>query len=397
MMHSAPQHSVHGDAPQLTLAQLKARWLREHQEHKPAEAVATLRQAVQLAPDDLDLQAHLGLMLFENKQTHEALEQFESTLRLAPEHVLSLLRLGQVYVRLQNPTKAYPPLYQAQRLAPNNADAQANFASACHLKGDYPQAIEHYRTAIELQLRAPAAQPATGSTRKESFNKTSTLELVWKTLAQLAAAGIHAFPAFGTLLGIVREGSLLPFDKDLDFGLPLSEMQRACSCLQKNGWKETGNSFGMINPRALHHEELDISLDLFGFIVRGESKLPSTGFWRNDIPKEWNWFSDFSSIEMVKQNTPLGEPAWFLADPQGWLTEVYGNWQVPDKNFDTLVAAKNLNSFSLMAQSYAWMKIFNSLSDGKTEKVKALTQHALRHTPKDPLLLKVRNKFQKKR
>lgn len=103
--------------------------------------------------------------------------------------------------------------------------------AAAHLRGELPEALQYYRSALESQcricLRLVKVQAA------PMFNSTTAQVRLWQVLAQLANSNIHAFATSGTLLGLVREGHLLPFDKDLDIGLPLPKYRLPPPCYCK--------------------------------------------------------------------------------------------------------------------------------------------------------------------
>ncbi len=356
-------------------------------------AIAILHEASKLTPENLDIKAGIGYLLCLNKQFDAGIQLLEGVLQSAPGHVPALLRLGETYHQRKEVEKAYLLLQRAVTLAPADLVAHSILASIFFEMGELTKALEHEKTALALRLKAKESPFTTPEKTAEDFNRASTRSLLWKTLTRLAQSGVHAFPAFGTLLGLVRDGDLLPFDKDLDLGLPFSEMQRASECMERNGWKPSGNPL-TLNPRAFYHPELAVSIDLFGFIIRNDDSRPCTGIWRRTTPKEWNWFVSFSSIDMEKKKNPSGKDSWFLSDPETWLTEVYGDWKTPDKNFDTLVAAHNLAGYSILAEFYAYNRILASWNQGKRQKALELTKHAVKNSKGDPLLIEVQEKLE---
>lgn len=357
-------------------------------------AISFLEAATKLAPEYLDIKTGIGYLLCLDNQAEAGVQILENILHSAPEHVPAMLRLGEIYRKHNETEKAHRLLQKAVTLTPESMSAQNTLATILFEKGELPKAVEHGKKALSLRLKSKDSPFVAPKKSAEDFNSASTLTLLWKTLTRLAQSGVHAFPAFGTLLGLVRDGDLLPFDKDLDLGLPFSEMQRARACMERNGWKITGNPLTM-NPLAFYHPEGDVTIDLFGFIIRSEDSRPCTGIWRRAAPKEWNWSTSFSSIDMEKKRNPLGKDSWFLSDPESWLAEVYGDWKTPDKNFDTLVAAKNLVSYSLLAEFYAYNRILGSWNQGKLQKALELTKHAIKNSKGDALLIEAQKKIEK--
>ncbi len=295
-----------------------------------------------------------------------------------------ILELGQAYTATNRFDAAKGLLERISARAPNAPQVHLVYGTFFHKQGKLPESIAQLRAALTLMLAHPETLPATR--RKEDFNRPEIERLLWTTLSQLALAGVHAFAAFGTLLGIVREGGLLPFDKDLDLGLPYSELERATACLLANGWREVAHPF-TANPRSFYHLKQLITIDMTGFVVDPSSGATYEGIWIGGIPWEWNRFTRWPKLSLVKATSPHGNPIWALQDPEAWLASIYGDWRTPDPYFDSIVAAKNLCGFSLMTQCYVLGRTYERWEKGDLIKALATVRHGLRHLPQDPLLL----------
>lgn len=361
---------------------------KQKQQGKLEDAIATLKQAVSLDARNSELQFRLGRLFIEHKDISSGIKSLEKAIEINPEYFPALIELGQIYLKNSVLEIAYSLTNRALKAAPDNADVQFAYASVCQRQGGLETAIDHYRKAIELQIRKPLPTHETVK-NKEEFDKPETEQLMWETLEVLAKNGIHAFPAFGTLLGLEREGGLLPFDKDLDFGIPFSEMDRACKILTRHGWGEVSKSYGLVNPRAFYNKEVKVSVDLFGMTVERTSGIVISGVWKNNIPKNWNLIAEYPDIDLVKYEYNPGRYIWKLKSPADFLTAAYGNWKVPDKNFESLVSSKNIRSFSLMVQCYAFSKVLNSLKKGNYQKLESLLASLMQRMDKDPLLDKL--------
>lgn len=348
------------------------------------EAIQSFRQALPLAPRNARLHAELGLLLARRKQTTEAVSLLERCLELDPRHVVALVKLGEIHNQQNQPDKAEPLLLKALEFEPENTSAHLVMGVIRHHQNRLPEALRAYRHALALRLNKPLAQ--TTRAPRQDFNQPQVEQLLWATLTALAKAGVHAFAAYGTLLGLTREGSLLPFDKDIDFGLPHCEMARASHCLISNGWVEPLGSHRLSNPKAFYHPLHKISLDLSGFVVDASGQT-YTGFWLKDAPRQWHRETRYPTLHLSKGITPNGDPIWQLDDPDTWLTAVYGDWRTPDPFFDTVIAAKNLCGFSLLTECYAISRIYSHIDSGNARKAWALAGHALKHRPTDLLLL----------
>lgn len=352
---------------------------------KTSEAVKTLQETSDYS-ENLASRILAAQILLQGNKVRESYVELKAILNKDSKNLQARKTLCHIYIKSCNIEKLFPLSYDLLHSYPDDPEINALHGSSCHLKGDYPNAVLYSKKAIELVLKKSLKATEKPAPKKESFNKASTVDLLWKTLSQLANSGVHAFPAFGTLLGLVREGGLIAFDKDLDIGIPHSEMQRAHHCMLKHGWVEIKNSFFLSNPRAFYHKESGVSMDVSGFIVDADNGKPATGIWRPGTPKSWNWIACFSSIDMVKQPTPLGEQCWMLTNPEQWLEEIYGDWRTPNPNFDTLISALNMTQFSLIAQSYAFSRIYHNIEKGNYKRALAMTESALIHIPKDVTL-----------
>lgn len=75
--------------------------------------------------------------------------------------------------------------------------------------------------------------------RLNVFASGEAEQLLWKTCAELAKQNIKAFPFAGTLLGLVRNGRLLDFDKDLDVAVWMESWPKCCEALESGMDKST--------------------------------------------------------------------------------------------------------------------------------------------------------------
>ncbi|MBY0411644.1 MAG: tetratricopeptide repeat protein [Burkholderiaceae bacterium] len=352
--------------------------------HRSLQAIPVLRRAISIDPRHALAQMNLGVALLDCGFAMEAIAVLREAKMLAPDNLQIKCNLGLALLKLGNRTEAAHYFLDVLRVSPDHLDATFAYGTVCHQDGQLPQAIAFYRKALALRLLQPTqvlAQP-----HRVSFSSPQNETLMWQALAQLATAGVHAFATAGTLLGLQREGRLLPFDKDIDFGLPFAEHDRARVCLLKQGWQENTQRYGLINPRAYQHIATGLSLDLFGYTVDAGTGITLGGLWLKEGPTGWSRVTENPTIHLTSVPGPHGV-VWALADPRGWLETMYGDWRTPDPDFDTVIAAKNLRGFSLLTQCYAFNRIFQHWNNGNLKKALSTTRHSLRHLPDDALLL----------
>jgi hypothetical protein len=92
--------------------------------------------------------------------------------------------------------------------------------------------------------------------------------LLWRTCAELARQDIPVFPFAGTLLGLIRNGCLLDFDKDLDIAVQMEFWDTCCVVLEQAGWARAPMRIEYANYRDYVHPELGITLDVCGLQAR---------------------------------------------------------------------------------------------------------------------------------
>lgn len=361
------------------------------------QAIAMLEDAQTHYEEHPQIPFFIAKTIANEKSPRDGIKKLEEVLERFPDHLGALLELGNIYLKPGDTKRATPFFRKAIELAPLDPSTYIGMGSLNQRKGDLPLAVENYRKAIELQLKYPITKE--DPPKKDNFRITDAEKLLWDTLKLMADNGVHMFPAFGTILGLVRDGGLLLHDKDIDTGIPYSEMDRAIRLLQHNGWQEINSSFGYSNPRAMLNVKSGISMDIAGFLIDAKSgKALCSGAWMPGIPKEWNMTWEFEQIALEKRSTPDGEhKVWFLKNPETWLETLYGDWETPDKNFDTMVCAKNLRSFSLLTKCFAYSRIFENWTKNNIPRALSITRATLKHDPHDALLKRVLSRLESRR
>lgn len=366
------------------LASYKERANKLRRKGEVKKAISTLENALTINRHNAELHYLIARLYKEDDDQKKAVEYYQTAIDVDADYVPALLELGQLHLKRGGKKKALTLLTAAYDKSPNLAATNAAYASVLHQYGHLVEALDHHRTALQMQAGQPTKDKDVQL--RDDFNQPETEKLMWDTLAQLAKSGIHAFATYGTLLGIIREGRLLPFDKDLDFGLPYSEMKRADKVMKRNGWVQANQATPFFNPVAYYHKELKASVDLFGIAVE-KDKTTISGFWMPGVPKEWNQIVEYGQIELVKRESPEGEMIWDLKDPEAMLEKIYGpEWKIPDGYFDTVVAGKNMRGFSLITQCFALPRIYSNIEKGNIKKAAALLSATIKGMPDDSLL-----------
>ncbi len=251
-------------------------------------------------------------------------------------------------------------------------------------RGALPEAVACFRAALEKMVEAPPP-PHPAPAAPTPLDNAAYLGALWPALHALAGAGVQAFAHAGTLLGLTRDGRLLPFDKDMDIGVPVASMPAAEAALCALGWQRGPNEFPFANLAGYRHPGSGAWLDVCGFAVEPGSGLWLGGFWLPGLPSEWQRISVYPDPALRQVASPAG-PVWAVGDPDAWLTTMYGDWRTPDPDFDTLISSHNQRGFALLTQCFAFFRLAKLWMEGDLRRALSLARQIRRRLPDDALL-----------
>ncbi|MBP2232621.1 Flp pilus assembly protein TadD [Azospirillum agricola] len=199
---------------------------------RPEEAVAFLRQAARLAPDEMetlnnlalalgasgrtreaaDAWNQLGTLLYTRRRHEQAMGVFETALSVFPSHLGAAANLGATLQALGRHAEAVDRLDALLAGSPEEAEAHNNLGNAQMGAGDVEAAIVSYRRAIALRLdyfeaysnlglalaeRRPGDAPMEGGTAPEAAADLPSGEDVAGTLVNLGNARGGLDPTLG--------------------------------------------------------------------------------------------------------------------------------------------------------------------------------------------------------
>lgn len=157
------------------------------------------------------------------------------------------------------------------------------------------------------------------------------LDAMDQVLGALGGEGVAAFPAYGTLLGAVREGQFLGHDSDADLGYvsqysdPVDviresfRLQRAVADQGMETYRYSGAAFRV---RVEEGDGIPRGLDVFGGFLDG-GRLYLMGEVGTDFEPEW--IHPLGTCELAGRQYPAP------ARPEKLLEAMYGpSWRVPD-------------------------------------------------------------------
>jgi len=422
LKHGAAMNNQNTLPPRLAKKLKFAERLINQRAFERAERVLSDIQKRLTKPYPLPVHQVEGLMAFQCKRYEAARQIFKSVWERDKRNPVAHLFLGRIYRKLHQPKIALMFLENGVALRPQDDNLRSEQISALlelnredeasalidrwmgegepggqllnaaagvkRQNGELSEAVDFYRRSFAKMIQQTPGADKSDKDAKASFDVERHEDTLWGVLSQLRVAGVHAFTFAGTLLGLTRDGKLLPFDKDVDIGVPYNEMQAAAACMLANGWREINNSFGLLSPRAFTHPTKGLAIDMFAFFYDEKTNSTQTGFVMRNVPFEWNYLLAFSALELETTDSPHGL-VWNLKHREKFLETQYGpGWRYPDPQFASFAGEYNLIDFSYLTQCYAYIRLFKNWQSGSFLKMRVLLQNMLYHKPQDELLLR---------
>jgi hypothetical protein len=209
----------------------------------------------------------------------------------------------------------------------------------------------------------PAAPP---------FDEPRARAWVWQLLAAFHAARCQAFPYAGTLLGLQRDGRLLPNDKDADLAVWLEDYSLAGRLLQQWGLQRATDVPPFANMATFVDPGSGISVDLFGLRrdpVRGRVE---GGVWLYGRPASHQRVLLLPWLELASGQGAAG-PLWWPAEPDALLQALYGpGWRTPQPDWDSLVSNTALQELNLNWRCWSLKNLCQCWLTGDLAKTRAL-------------------------
>ena len=186
----------------------------------------------------------------------------------------------------------------------------------------------------------------TFDTRTEEQSR-ALLDSLVVVLDELTAAGIDAFPAYGTLLGAVREGRLIGHDSDADIGY-VSRHEHPADVIAESfdlqrrlvrlGYATSRYSGASFQVKVIEPDGFVRGLDVFGGYL-AEGVLNLMGEVR--IPFESDWIFPLGTCTLEGRTLPAP------AVPEKLLEAMYGpGWKVPDPAYQFGTPESTIRAFN---------------------------------------------------
>ncbi|MEA1053010.1 tetratricopeptide repeat protein [Lamprobacter modestohalophilus] len=350
---------------------------------QPDLAEALARRA--LGQDDTHAPAWflLGRIDYERLALDQAEEALRRGLALAPKAFIGRDLLGHLHLRRHDYAAALT-LFEVMASEWPNPQSLTNHGVSLHHLGHQQASIERYQEALRLFLASGGAQvvpkPKTPMSVEQAHR---TLRALKQTLDSLR---IPFFLVFGTLLGIVRDGRLLPNDKDLDLALPWATPRAALvDALAQAGFitpaerqiKQDKDGAWRI---AVVHLATQISIDLF--FARGVES--GVEFGVDYLPEPIRWrVRRFALAPLRYQGMELSAPA----PAEAFLEDFYGpDWRTPQHYCGVLRGAALLPDAREGRLSFAYNRLMALLNEGNWKKAAAYCRQMKLVIDADPLI-----------
>ena len=123
------------------------------QQPPSADAIRYLTAAVALRPDSPGMRLNLAMALVEIRQIDQAMETYQSTIRLAPKYGAAHYSLGRLYMQKSRWDEAITALQAAAELMPERQSGEAHtYLGVCFENvGRVEEAIAEYRQSIRAE------------------------------------------------------------------------------------------------------------------------------------------------------------------------------------------------------------------------------------------------------
>lgn len=196
----------------------------------------------------------------------------------------------------------------------------------------------------------PARSSSPPNARDQAFDLRAAVALAALSW-ELDRVGVKPFLISGTLLGYLREGNFISWDKDIDVGIFTSEIKTNDVELAFDNSAEFTVRRLDFNAERLRVDHINgIKVDIFPHYGAFDGKV-----WHDGTATRW-WNSPFE----LKEIEFLNERQYVPSDPERYLDENYGNWRVPEPNFDARIDAPNVE---ITDQDYFDTLLYFSLLD----------------------------------
>ncbi|MDE7173220.1 MAG: tetratricopeptide repeat protein [Helicobacter sp.] len=370
---------------------------------------------------------YLGLAMTYKKLNHtiHAINALQEAMRIDPQNIEAQAMLVQTYMGMHNFAAAkaiVEPLYETHKDNVNIAALYMNYligvgdyktgrtlldfllensshagilnnAGLIEIElGNMTKAIEYFRRGFRTIIANPLPKAAP---KLQDFMDPETgkkgLLAIKRTLDEL---GVPFLLVAGTILGIYRDGDLLPHDKDVDLGLPwgipraelihtVCKYNFACNYTEEdiNGEKGQWNI-------SIVHIPTGTTIDFFFLKPEGDTIV-------GGIHKNGKTLYTKTTNTGRMQLDYAGTTFWTFGKLDSYLGELYGaGWRTPQANYNTLILSETVDDPDGVGISLCYNHCLGALCEAYYKKGHGYAMQLL-SVHDDPLLLEVKEYLEK--
>jgi tetratricopeptide (TPR) repeat protein len=338
------------------------------------EATEALQKANGLV-SDAHLLNHLGVAHLNNGDHANARIAFNKAVALNPELAAAWSNAAFNEYEANNIEEADQLSGKALVLDPQSEKANLTRGMVLLRNGELGASKDHLQIAITSasqnpqSLHRPSPNPMIVEDAREALVVARRL---------LLEAGVPFFLCAGTLLGIIRDGDLLPHDKDMDLGVPAEvDRDKVIAALT------AGGEFVLNRPETASAENWHWN---YSFTHCANHIVMDIFFYH---PDDTHFLCGFNAkphpINSRPRKFAIGELEWrglswpIPSPPEQYLVDVYGEeWKIPDPNFDTALSNRCQTPGSKPTRvGYGYVKLYEALAAGKWKKARGICQQVL--------------------
>lgn len=257
-------------------------------------------------------------------------------------------------------------------------------ALALFSANDIPTSLAAARTALARAAQHPL--PVLPDQPPLVIDTRAGLDLLRQTLVGLAAQGLPAFATAGALLGLVRQGGLLPNDKDLDVVVPVQHLPAATALMPTLGWQPAWTVVKARNFRSFVHRDHAITLDLMGYEFDEHQACVWGGWWPEGLDRAQGRLLKFGPLPLDLVHHPWGTH-WQVRHPETLLEQLYGpDWRTPDADFDSTVETPSLVAYNDYTRTWGALRLLEAWTQGHARLFSRRLRTLTRIDPADPVV-----------
>jgi Flp pilus assembly protein TadD len=391
---------------------------------RPEQALHYFARAIVYRPDFVDAYYNLGLALQTCDRAEEAAAVYGRAIQIKPDHAHALNNLALLHHVAGRSMEAIALYRRALAADPDIETTRANLAGVLFASGEKDEAAAIFREALTRNPRDPLAnyslaqvdfqaQDIVASTQKlvaaleglrgndgwlrhvspsasqiPTYDTARYREALGSVMQLLADAGLEACLFGGTLLGALRDGDFIAFDKDMDFAIDASvtPAQLAAALSRDLRFRRTT---GLADDAVLDCYFFNDNVAIDFFRLYPEEETIWCGLhWRGQLVK-WR-HRRFG----LKDHSFLGVPTKIPEDPEFFLVEVYGDdWRTPNPYFAGWASPNMDGGFPPVARCMAYANIFKAAWSGDRLRAVDLCRQALALDPGNILVADIRDRM----